>query len=186
MSRFELAYEFLKPWEAGDVNHPSDPGGATRDGVSLRWLRSIDHELEGLPVDVDKDNDGDLTPADIWQLTDGDVRTLFEHFFWDDQMYYWFNSQDVADRAFSFAVNMGVRQAGRVVQRAINAAYGDTERLVVDGRVGRQTIKAANSIDPFAIVVGIRAEAWHVYRWIMMRKPETEDFKDGWHRRAYA
>ena len=44
MADFLKAHAFTARWEGRLVDHPSDPGGITNYGVSLRWLRSLGSE----------------------------------------------------------------------------------------------------------------------------------------------
>lgn len=38
---FQLAHAFTARWEGGLSDHPSDPGGITNHGVSLRWVQDL-------------------------------------------------------------------------------------------------------------------------------------------------
>ena len=38
---FQLAHAFTARWEGGLSDHPSDPGGLTNHGVSLRWVQDL-------------------------------------------------------------------------------------------------------------------------------------------------
>lgn len=39
MDAFEKAHEFTARWEGGYIEHANDPGGATKYGISLRFLK---------------------------------------------------------------------------------------------------------------------------------------------------
>jgi hypothetical protein len=56
---FERAMSFTGKWEGGFVNDPKDPGGATKYGISLRFLRDLAPELG------DVDGDGDVDADDV-------------------------------------------------------------------------------------------------------------------------
>jgi lysozyme family protein len=71
---FEKALEFTLKWEGGYVNLPSDPGGATKYGISLKYAQS---------VGLDKDGDGDTDEDDIKLLTIKDAADKYKHDFWD-------------------------------------------------------------------------------------------------------
>src|SRR5687768_16343556 len=50
--------------EGGFVDDPSDPGGPTNEGVSLRAVVGLDDDGDG-NLDFDLDKDGDVDIADI-------------------------------------------------------------------------------------------------------------------------
>lgn len=78
MAEFAVAHCFTAQWESGLINHPADPGGITNYGVSLRWLRSLGHDLG------DIDGDGDIDADDVRALTREQAAALFKARFWDD------------------------------------------------------------------------------------------------------
>lgn len=38
---FDTAHAFTARWEGGLTDHPADPGGLTKYGVSLRWVQDL-------------------------------------------------------------------------------------------------------------------------------------------------
>ena len=74
-------------------------------------------------------------------------------------------------------VNMGQRRAVKILQKACNSKKCG---LVVDGLIGRNTIKAATKIDPS------RLKVFRIlfYADLIKRKPRLEDFIVGWVRRS--
>ena len=38
---FQKAHDFTARWEGGLSDHPADPGGLTKYGVSLRWVQDL-------------------------------------------------------------------------------------------------------------------------------------------------
>ncbi|MEG2172314.1 MAG: glycosyl hydrolase 108 family protein, partial [Desulfovibrionaceae bacterium] len=100
-STFACAHKFTAQWEGGLSDHPADPGGITKYGVSLRWLRELAqeecrklarscdgsnafdrkhaHSLAG----IDFDNDGDIDADDIRACTKAQAAQLFKKHFWD-------------------------------------------------------------------------------------------------------
>jgi lysozyme family protein len=67
---FDLSLPHILEHEGGDklVDHPADPGGITRWGISLRALRKL-----GIDVDGDGDSDAD----DIRALSIEDARGIY-------------------------------------------------------------------------------------------------------------
>lgn len=127
MTSFDRAHAFVARWEGGFVNHPSDPGGATNHGVSLRWLRSIGMDVNG---------DGDITVDDVRALSPGMAKDLFHTHFWRPCACGAFSLM-AATVLYDGAVNMGVSRSVRLMQRACNSFPG--QRLAEDGRMGPLT-----------------------------------------------
>ena len=171
MSRpnFEVAVQATLDHEGGYVDHPSDPGGATKYGISLRFLRDIG---------VDIDRDGDVDADDIRGLTRQQAKLLYFRQFWQKNRYGSFPSHEIAAKVFDLSVNMGPRQAHKILQRALRACG---EPIADDGIVGPRTMAALNSAPDHCVLSAIRSEAAGFYRYL--RKPE---FERGWLRRAYS
>ncbi len=185
-SAFERALDATLEHEGFDqfVNDPADPGGATKWGVSLRFLKSLgDQDGDGLH-DGDYDGDGDVDADDVKALTRGDAALLYKARFWDKILCGSMDHEIVAAKIFDLAVNMGPRQAGRILQRALRACGVD---VVEDGVIGPKTVKAVNSVTtPHVLRAAIRSEAAGFYRALVAKRPGLSRFIKGWLRRAYA
>lgn len=175
--RFEAALKVVLDHEGGFVNHPNDPGGATNYGVSLRWLKSLG-DLGG-----DLDHDGDVDIDDIRKLTPGMAGIFYRRNWWDKYEYHRL-PQGIAVKAFDLSVNMGARQAHKILQRAIRAAL--QVNLEDDGVIGEKTRLALQvDFDMALVVVAMRSEAAGFYRQLAATKPKFQVFLDGWLKRAY-
>ena len=71
---FQDALQITLRWEGGLVDHPADPGGLTKWGVSLRFLRAIGVDLNG---------DGTVDGRDIRSLTHEQRDAIYRDHFWD-------------------------------------------------------------------------------------------------------
>lgn len=193
---FARALEVVLLHEGVDSDHPQDPGGATRYGISLAFLRALgDLDRDGW-AEGDLDRDGDVDAVDIRLLDRARAVELYRTQFWDRYGYARF-PYSIGLRVFSFAVNMGPRSAHRCLQRAARAAGGPS--LVDDGIIGPLTRAgvAARPVDQ--VVAGLRAEAAGHYRalvaanrvrrhaWRAGRAPvkDLSVFLEGWLNRAY-
>ena len=184
---FSRAYDFTRGHEGGFVDHPTDPGGATNYGVSLRFLRDagqIDRDSDGL-MDGDLDGDGDIDVDDIRLLTPEVVRRVFKYHFWDR-----FDlaalPPAIAVKAFDLSVNTGPRPAFRALQRACRACR---RPIADDGVIGEQTraaVEYAHDDNPAALMAAYCAEIAGFYRGLVSARPdEFKPFLRGWLNRAY-
>lgn len=170
-------------FEGGFVNDPKDPGGATNWGISIRYLKARgDYDGDGW-LDGDIDHDGDIDVSDIKNMTVEEAVGLYKTGFWDKYHYSEIGDCTVAARAFDMTVNMGARNAGKILQRALN----DTGcSLAVDGIVGPNTRKQINEVDADTLMAHIRLEQASYYLDLIKRHPSLEKFKNGWLKRAAA
>jgi lysozyme family protein len=177
MANFHIAIPHILEHEGGYVNNPNDPGGATKYGISLRYLRKRG-DLLG-----DFDGDGDVDADDIAIMTRPMAVQVYESGFWEPNRLKDVRSQLLANKIFDMAVNMGSKQAWKLAQSAI-AANGQT--LVADGVVGPKTIAAVNAVEKldYAVITTLRAMQKKFYEGIMARNPKLQIFALGWFRRA--
>ena len=182
-SHFDKAILTTLKHEGGFVNDPVDPGGATNWGISIRYLKGRgDLDGDGY-LDGDLDHDGDIDIDDIKNMTTEQAIEFYRTGFWDNHDYDKIVDYTVAARVFDMTVNMGAKQTGKIVQRALNDCG---HNLVVDGAIGNKTFAAINSTDPELLMSEIRIEHAHFYLELIKEKPEFEKYKKGWLRRAAA
>lgn len=198
-SRYLAAFEHLMDVEGGYVNDPVDRGGATKFGISLRFLVSegqIDLDGDGA-ADFDLDMDGDIDGADIRQLTLGDAKYLYWRCFWlRGQMA--MLPRPLGEAVFDQAVNGGLVAAGKLLQRAVNTCLlsvkceSKPSQLKVDGQIGQQSREAVMFVLRFpglgmpALLDTYRSAAAQRYRSIVANNPPQKRFLKGWLDRAEA
>jgi lysozyme family protein len=180
MARFEDSIGYVLSKEGGYADHPSDPGGATFWGISLRFL-----EAQGEYGDIDKD--GDVDKDDIKALSRTDAIVIYAQKFWKPMKLDLLKPQSVATRCFDMAVNMGIKRGVKIAQRAYNEIKAEeATRLKVDGKLGPKTRKALESIDEVEMMAALRQHHEQYYRDLVEKKPVLEVFLDGWVNRARA
>ena len=183
MSNFDWAVRCVLHHEGGWSDDPDDRGGATNFGISLRYLQARgDLDRDGLP-DGDMDGDGDVDADDI-RATDRDAAIeLYRTGFWLPNKCDKIKSSLCATKIFDMAVNMGSRQAWKLVQRSC-VKLGST--LTVDGVVGENTLNAVNSYHrtDYELIDVIRDRQANFYETIIERNPTQAKFRLGWRRRA--
>jgi len=114
---FDQAFTRLIGHEGGYVNDPRDPGGETKFGISR----------------------GAYPGEDIAGMTLERAKLLYRRDYWDSMQAEQF-PEAVRFEVFDMAVNMGVVQAIKIVQRAVDSTP--------DGIVGPMTLKGIRSADP--------------------------------------
>jgi lysozyme family protein len=149
---FDQAFHQLLGHEGGFVDHPADPGGATCWGVTERVARAYGYTgpMRSLPIDVAKA----IYKRDYWDAVRADeVPTAVRYSLFDG------------------AVNSGVRQSIKWLQRALGVAD--------DGALGPQTlaaVKAADGTELKTKMLGARLQ-------FMTDLPTWPAFGKGWARR---
>jgi len=176
MSCFDIAIQTVLQDEGGFVNDPADHGGATKYGISLRWLSSL---TAGEILHLDQNNNGVIDVEDIHALTLEQAIQLYHRYFWEPHRYERIHHQLIANKVFDFSVNAGSHVSHTALQWALKAA-GNSE-VVVDGILGDHTIHAVNAIDFNILLPALRSEIASHYR--LLKKPH---FENGWLKRAYA
>lgn len=122
---FDSAFDLLMTFEGGYSNHAADPGGATLYGITEAVARENGYKgpMAELPLSV--------------------AKGIYKNQYWDAV-----KAEELPDSlryvVFDAAVNAGVLQAAKWLQRALGVS--------VDGKIGSQTLKAAHEQN------GIRAK----------------------------
>lgn len=121
---FDAAFEKLLGHEGGFVDHPDDPGGATRWGITQAVAREHGYrgDMRDLPVTEAKR----IARIAYWDAVRAD-----------------FLPPAVRYVVFDGAYHSGVRQSIRWLQRAAGATD--------DGVLGPRTLAAVNAFDPEAL-----------------------------------
>lgn len=178
MAEFEDAIDIVLAHEGGFVDHPDDPGGATNLGISLRFIRANYRVAE-----FDVDGDGDLDADDMRELSRDKAIEIYRVQFWNRYRYGEIGDLSVAIKLFDLCVNMGPRQAHKLIQRACRA-NGWT--LTEDGLIGPNTLRAINSMRPWPLLCSLRSEAAGFYRSLVAKENSFDVFLNGWLNRAYS
>jgi lysozyme family protein len=197
-SRYAAAVTKLLGVEGGYVDDPKDRGGATKYGISLRFLAAegqFDANGDGF-ADFDLDMDGDIDGKDIRMLTLGDARLLYLKFFWrplDIESL----PRPIGEMVFDQAVNGGAMAAKKMLQQAINTCLRKAAivrqrdgLLAVDGAIGPVTRGRLQAVLQYpalgmpALVEAYRDAVRNRYRAIVARNPSQKRFLAGWLARA--
>ena len=159
-TRFEKAFANLIKEEGGYCDHPNDKGGETKYGISKRSYPHLD--IKNLTLDQAKE----IYKKDFWLPIHGDELP----------------SDELACEALEQSVNMGIKTAVSFMQ-VVCVAEGSID-MVVDGKMGKQTLQALNRIAPSFTLVAIRALAIAHYLKLAREEPPMKVFLKGWIKRV--
>ena len=174
MNNWNHAIETVLRREGGFVDNPNDPGGATKYGISLRWLSQ-----RGMIGDFD--GDGDVDVDDIRVMDRDQAMLIYRNNWWDRYGYGGIHDEWTATKIFDMSVNMGASQAHKLVQRALTVSG---QPVVDDGIFGPATLKAVNLAETCLFEGAVKATQAAFYRQLVEKNPKLAEFKDGWLFRA--
>jgi lysozyme family protein len=166
MSQFEKALEHVLQFEGGRVDHPGDRGGRTAYGITQRAYER--YLLDYYPAASARQE------ADVWDIQDFEVEDIYRFYYWTGgRCEYLPTPLDFLH--FDACVNHGVKNAGRIMQRAIGMG------LKVDGIVGEKTLAAANNEDALeGVCYRYLLQRMKFYHAICERHRAQRVFLTGW------
>ncbi len=155
MITFEQIIDKVLEHEGGYVNDPYDKGGETKFGIAKRWYPDLD----------------------IKNLTKSDAINIYYNNYWKpskaDNL-----PNDLKATYFDMCVNMGQRQAVKILQQAINSRK--MNKIEEDGVIGKITIENAGRISKRRL----QAYRCLFYGRLVSEEPDQERFYFGWYKRA--
>lgn len=183
MADFDLAVLHVMAQEGGFVDDPTDPGGATNMGISLRFLRALTNEKlrnYGFNATVDT-----ISKVDVAQISPAQAKAIYKGEFWDHAPFASINNQDVCNYVFDMACNMGIAPAIKCAQRACWAVRQDKSILCDDGILGEHSLDYINAAE-IGLLAPMRSERAGDYRLDAAVRPrEGAVDLGGWLNRAY-
>ncbi|THF67603.1 hypothetical protein E6C76_04035 [Pseudothauera nasutitermitis] len=150
---FDTAFERLIGHEGGYVNHPEDPGGETNWGVTLRTAREAGYT------------------GSMRDLTRDQAKEIYRTAYWGRAQAEQYDGA-IAFQVFDAAVNHGIGQAIRFLQRAVGVAD--------DGAVGPVTLAAVRAMSVTDVLARFNAERLDFYT----KLSTWPTFGKGWARRV--
>ena len=156
---FDLRLPVVLSHEGGFVQHPQDPGGATKFGITRETLARFRQK----PVSVE----------DVRSLTTAEAAAIYRRLYWDpiraDEL-----PAGVDLAVFDFAVNSGPSRAVRALQSALG--------VLIDGVVGPVTLAAARAADAARLIRRLTRDRLR----FLSRLAIWPIFGRGWRRRVLA
>jgi lysozyme family protein len=112
------------------------------------------------------------------------VATFYYRRYWAATRWFQaFTSQSIASKLMDMAVNMGLREAFTLAQRAVN--HYRIPNVRVDGELGPTTVQAYNGSPDDVAMASLAVECEQFYRDVVKHKPEYEKYLKGWLARAH-
>ena len=150
---FSSVIEMVLHHEGGYVNHPSDPGGETKYGISKRAYPDIDI------INITEEDAGEIYFRDYWSKIKGEDLP-----------------SGVACVVMDYGVNSGISRASKALQRACGIEKGD-------GIIGPHSLAAVwatvkNEGEKYVI-----DEVTNLRREFIRSLSTYETFGKGWERR---
>ncbi|MGI8839741.1 MAG: glycosyl hydrolase 108 family protein [Caulobacteraceae bacterium] len=170
--------------EGGFSDSPADHGGATKYGISLRYLAQ-QRKLSPGPIDrFDINHDGVIDAPDIADLTLAQAHAIYHDYFWPPAS----QLPEPLDAAvFDQIVNDGLSAGAKLLQVSLNTLRR-ADNLRVDGDLGPRTRAALTAT---VAAVGVRrvlgefqVQAIARYRAIAAYDPSQRGNLNGWLNRA--
>ena len=152
---------FLKKWEGGFVNDPSDLGGATNMGVTLATY-AIYCRKKGKP---------EPTVADLKQLKLSELTDILKSMYWDV-----FHGDDITSQSVANICVDWFWMSGYTAIKKVQRLVGTK----ADGIVGPKTIAAINSRSPLPLFGLIKEARQAYYDEICQARAANKKFYRGW------
>lgn len=180
MSNFEDSVAYVLAREGGYIESPSDTGGTTNYGISLRFLRQLPEENTRKYGIFEPINE-----KTIKELTIEQAHCIYKGQFWSAARFADIHYQSVCNYVFDMAVNCGIPQSIKIVQRSLWALLYSRQIIVDDGILGDNTLNSLNFSYPDFVLPVLIASRASFYRLLVEKNPKQKVNLDGWLNRAY-
>ena len=174
---FAAALAIVLAHEGGYQAMPDDPGNWTQGKIGAGELRGTKFGLSA----------ASYPSLAIAALTEADAAAIYRRDWWD-RFGLGRLPAPLAAKVFDAAVNIGIEEAVRALQRALRAA--DTAasggQVAEDGKLGPDTLETACGLAPGTVLPALREALAGHYRLIVAKNPAQARFLNGWLSRAYS
>ena len=167
MASFDIFLPMVLKFEGGYSNDPTDPGGETNKGITMKTFQMCSHRLLG--VDPTSDN--------LKVLTDAQAGIIYKALYWDQMCGDSFGLQDLANIVCDFYVNAGTH-ATKLLQHVMN---GMGATLIEDGAIGTGSLQALAGLPQDQVYRQYKQGRIAYYQALGQRFPQ---FLQGWLKRV--
>ena len=165
MNTFDKAFQKTMQVEGGYVNHPDDPGGATKFGITQETAYRLGYR------------------KDISKLTLDKAKELYKNNYWNNLGYDEIDNEDIAIEMFDQAVNMGPANANKNLQKSYNllAVPLGKNQIAEDGVIGPNTLAAVNSLSKQTALFNL-LNGYQIMHYIKLAEAKNhyKTFLAGW------
>ena len=180
-TEFEDIMETVFEHEGGFVDDPDDRGGCTNMGLTQKTVSTYNERQGGEPAtredmaDMNKELASEIYMSLFWQPAKCDRLPL------DIRAYY-----------FDMYINHGPRNAGKILQQAVNTKFGvdrEDDHIDVDGIVGSGTIRGleGSRVNLIDLKIDRSGFFWNLVfeGTSFSERTRQEKFIRGWIRRCF-
>jgi len=171
MAEFRPAFELAIAHEGGFTDNPNDRGNWTSGKIGVGKLNGTKWGLSAMTY----------PDLHIFSLTRENAYEIYLRDWWAPKPYRALISQEIANRVFDFAINIGDSEAAQLLQIAVSAAG---HRLAIDGALGPKSLAAVNAADARIVLIALRAAAAARYDTLADMDKGFRWAREGWLNRA--
>ena len=174
MANFSEAVKIVIAQEGGLSDHPNDPGGVTKYGISWFFIRTLKDEPYC-----------HWTIEDIVNMTVKDAEKIYHRYFWEPRGYELISNQRIATMLFSLGVLTHPKAPVMKFQTALNEVDCHGIKLLrEDGVIGNQTVKRLED-SVYNETINNVIMIFKYYMWVHFldktnKTPKKEVFLRGW------
>lgn len=161
MSPFTKALSITLQYEGGYVNHPNDRGGATNKGVTQRTYDAYRTRER-------------LSLQSVKLISGKELETIYYTEYWVRAKCHEL-TEKLSIVHFDSAVNHGVGNAGKLLQKALGFAKEDR-----DGVIGPKTLAALQGKSDAVLANQYLACRAEFFQKIAQNNPSQKTFLNGW------
>ena len=171
-TEYDIIIKMIRNWEGGYSNDPNDRGGPTNLGITQAVLSAWRGEH--------------VSAEDVRHLGLDEAVEIYQHRYWD-AAHINLLPEAIRPVVFDIAVNMGVGEAGLMLQHALGIV--GYPAVKVDGQIGPATGRASYDAiaakgEPALVNAICDIRRNHYLGIIAAANPSQERFRHGWLRRA--
>lgn len=172
---FEGILKKTLKWEGGFTDDPDDRGGATKFGITIGTLRSLQEDL---------DKDGKISTEDVQSLTFEKAAEIYKEHYYLEPKFHLLN-EAIQPVIFDMGVNHGPKRATLMLQHVINQS--GIAQISEDGVLGKITARAADNAYQHMghyLINALCDERQAFYNRIVANNPSQKKFISGWTNRT--
>jgi lysozyme family protein len=163
MASFDVFLPMVLRFEGGYVDDPTDPGGETNKGITMRTFQASSQRLLGI----------DPTSDNLKALTDAQAGIIYKALYWDQIQGDSFGLQDLANIVCDFYINAGTH-ATKLLQHVMNNLGAN---LVEDGSIGAASLQTLAGLPQVEVYRQYKQGRVAYYQALGQRYPQ---FLNGW------